>query len=63
MHPSQKHLRVLVVEFLSRMLGDVTQGAVPVHSIFPLYLKIPWAGSIHRAVVLPSRESPVASVR
>lgn len=52
-----------MVEFLSRMLGDVTQGAVPVHSIFPLHLKIPQAGSIRRAVVLPSSESPVASLR
>lgn len=52
-----------VVQFLSRMLGDVTQGAVPVHSVFPQPLKSPQAGSIPRAAVLPSRESPVPSAR
>lgn len=61
--PARSISECSVVEFLSRMLRDVTKGAVPVHSIFPQPLKSPQAGSIPGAVVLPSRKSSVASVR
>lgn len=59
--PARSISRCSVVEFLSGMLGDVTQGAVPVHTIFPQLLKGPQAGSIPGAVVLSCRESPVIS--